>query len=124
MVVNQQKDELKKRGCSQKGKKAELQSRLVKAIEDKIPLVENLTTKKAKNLAGDSSSPGAYWDPLECTGDYVKDKTPEGFRAPTVPADEVSLVKKRNYTQKFDRMVFFRKDRTPSDEKRWKTEKE
>ena len=112
LMVNQLRDELKKRGCSQKGKKAELRSRLVKAIEDKIPLVENLTIDKA-NLAGDSFSPGAYWDLLECKGDYVEDKTPEGFRAPTDPADEVSQVKKRNYAQKFDRMVFPGKTELP-----------
>ena len=112
-MVNQLRDELKMRGCSQKGKKAELWSRLVKAIEDKIPLVENLTIDKA-NLAGDSFSPGAYWDLLECKGDYVEDKTSEGFRAPTDPADEVSQVKKRNYAQKFDRMVFSGKTELPA----------
>ena len=30
----------------------------------------------------------------------------EGFRGPTEPAGEISRVKKRNYSQKFDRMAF------------------
>ena len=85
---------LKKWSYNDKGKKAELQSRLVKAIEDKLPLVQNLTTEKAKNLSGDPFSPGVYWDLLDCTGDYVEDKTPDGFRATTVSADKVSQVKK------------------------------
>ena len=76
------------------------------ALEKRLPLLQNLSKEKEKNLAGDSFSPGAYWSALECDGEFVDENTPDGFRAPTVPDGENSSVKKRNYTQRFDRMVF------------------
>ena len=79
------KEELKRRGISIKGNKAELVTRLTEVIEEGVPLVTNLTKEKAANLAGDSFSPGAYWEFLECTGDFIKETRQEGFRAPTEP---------------------------------------
>ena len=114
MVVPQLKEELNKRGCSTKGKKHELQDRLKKAIEENVPLVDKLTKEKAANLAGDVFTPGAYWELLECSGDFVEEKTQEGLRAPTVLQGEVLLARKRNYKEKFDRMVFTGKTYLPS----------
>ena len=88
------------------GKKNDLVERMREALEKRLPLLQNLSKEKEKNLAGDSFSPGAYWSVLECDGEFVDENTPDGFRAPTVPDGENSSVKKRNYTQRFDRMVF------------------
>ena len=64
MNVSQLKEQLKMRGCSVRGKKTELQERLIKAIEEKVPLVQNLTAEKVSNMAGDAFSPGAHWEIL------------------------------------------------------------
>ena len=106
-------EELKKRGLSQRGNKAALVARLEDAIKNGVPLVANLTTEKARNLAGESFSPGAHWELLECTGEFIQETREEGFRAPTEPEGETSTVKKRNYTQSFDRMVFTGKAELP-----------
>ena len=98
--------ELKKRRIKTTGKKSELVSMLTDALAKGVPLVENLTKEKAENLAGDHFSPGAYWEELVCDGEYVKEETLEGFRAPTVPDGEKPTVRKRQYKQSFDRMVF------------------
>jgi len=42
-------------------------------------------------------TPGAYWEELECDGEYVLDEIPNGYHVPTVPAGEVPTVRKRNY---------------------------
>ena len=114
MKVAELKTELKRRGCSVTGKKDELVERLVKAIEENVPLVENLPTEKVENLAGDGFSPGAHWELLECNGEFVEENIPNNLRAPTVPLGERVLQKKRNYAQKFDRMVFTGKTLLPA----------
>jgi hypothetical protein len=113
MKVAGLKDELKKRGLDVRGKKDELKARLKEAIEQKLPFVDNTTKTNTTNLAGDTFSPGAYWEELECKGEYVDERTLEGFRAPTVPVGEISSVRKRNFDQKFDRMVFSGKTELP-----------
>ena len=113
MTVSQLKEQLKMRGCSTRGKKTELQEQLIKAIEEKVPLVQNLTAEKVANMAGDAFSPGAHWEILECNGEFLNEKTQEGLRAPTVPAGEVPMVRKRNFEQRFDRMVFSGKTEIP-----------
>ena len=106
MKVPELREELKKRGLSTKGNKAAYVDRMKDAIEKGLPLLENLTTEKVNNLAGDSFSPGAHWEPLVCEGEYINETLPNHFRYPTVPEGERSSVKKRNFNQKFDRMVF------------------
>ena len=113
MKVTELGEELKKRGLLVRGNKAVLVARLEEAIQNGVPLVENLTNEKAANLAGDSFSPGAYWEFLECTGDILKETREEGFRAPTEPGGETLRVQKRNYTQTFDSMVFTGKAELP-----------
>ena len=113
MKVIEIKSELKKRGLSCIGLKEVLIARLNEAIEKGVPLLRNLSEKEASNLAGDVFSPGAHWEMLECDGEFVAETIPLGFRAPTVPAGENSFVRKRNYTQKFDRMVFSGKAELP-----------
>ena len=68
-------------------------ARLTEAIEKGVPLVRNLSENEASNLAGDVFSPGAHWQMLECDGEFVSEKIPLGFRAPTVPVGENSSVK-------------------------------
>ena len=106
LLVSDMKKELKKRGLDTRGKKNELATRLIDAITRGVPLKVDLTSSKAENLAGDSFTPGAHWEELPCDGDFIVESQKEGFRYPTVPTGEVSAVKKRNYSQKFDRMVF------------------
>jgi hypothetical protein len=106
MKVNQLKEELKKRGLSFKGLKTDLVSTLNEAIINKVPLLYNMTKERQANLAGDKFTPGSHWVELPCDGAFLEETTPAGFRAPTVPEGEVSQVKKRNFSQKFDRMAF------------------
>ena len=113
MPVKDLKIELKKRGIKNTGKKAELVSLLTDALAKGVPLVENLTKEKAQNLAGEHFSPGAYWEELVCDGEYVEEETLEGFRAPTVPDGEKPTVRKRQFKQLFDRMVFTGKAEVP-----------
>ena len=113
MKIPALKEELKRRGMSLRGNKAEFGARLKEAIEKGVPLKANLTEEKASNLAGDSFSPGAYWELLECIGELIKEKRQEGFRAPTEPEGETSKVTKRNNTHKFDRMAFTGKVELP-----------
>ena len=106
MKVNEVKTELKKRGLSIKGKKNKIVKRLLESLERGDPIVQQLELEKARNLAGDHFSPGAFWELIECDGEYVNDVLPERFRSPTVPEGEVPLVKKRNYSLQFDRFPF------------------
>ena len=107
MGVVELRTELKKRGIKITGlKKAELVAKLNDAIEKNVPLVEELPQKEAENLAGDVFSPRAYWEELPCEGEFIDENIPNGFRAPTVPLGENAAVRKRNYKQKFNRMVF------------------
>jgi hypothetical protein len=112
LKVGDLKEELKKRGIGTKGNKAELATRLSNALKNGAPLVD-LSKGKTSNLAGDSFTPGAHWEELACDGDFIVEKTMKGFRAPTVPAGEVQQVKKRNYKEQFDRMVFTGKTEIP-----------
>ena len=113
MKVSELKIELRKRGLGCGGLKGELVARLNEAVEGGVPLIHDIDENQASNLAGDSFSPGAYWEMLECNGEYVSETLAPGFRSPTVPAGENPAVKKRNYTQKFDRMVFSGKAEVP-----------
>ena len=81
-------------------------------MKNGVPLVD-LSQGKFSNLAGDSFTPGAHWEGLPCDGDVLVEKTLIPFRAPTVPAGEVQQVRKKNYEQKFDRMVFSGKTEIP-----------
>ena len=60
MKVKEIQNECMKRGLSKQGKKDELVRRLTNSLERGDSLVQNLSPGKAKNLAGDSFSPGAY----------------------------------------------------------------
>ena len=57
-------------------------------------------------MAGKGFTPGAHWEELVCEGEILEEPYKEGFRAPTVPAGELPIVRKRNYNQTFDRMPF------------------
>ena len=81
-------------------------ARLKDALARGLPLVEEMPQKQVQNLAGAEFSPGAHWVELPCEGEYVSEIIPQGFRAPTVPQGEHHAVRKRNYNQQFDRMVF------------------
>ena len=106
LSVNALKEELKNRGLNVRGLKVVLQGRLKDAIEKGVPLIQNMSKEKIANMAADAFSLGAYWEELECDGEYVLDQIPHEFNAPTVPTGEIQTVRKRNYKQNFDRMVF------------------
>ena len=65
-----------------------------------------MSKEKVANLAGDVFTPGAHWEELICDGDFVEESVPEGFRVPTIPEGESSIVRKRQYKQCFDRVMF------------------
>ena len=113
MKVSALKEKLRNRGVSSKGKKEEMVVRLRHCFINNIPELENMSAEKAANMAGDCFSPGAFWEPLVCDGDFIEETQLEGFRAPTVPDGEIPLVKKRNYRQKIDRMEFSGQSETP-----------
>ena len=79
LSVSQLKEELKVRGLVVRGNKKELVGKLQEAIKNGVPLVENMTKEKAANLAGESFSPGAYWENLPCTGDFMEETRQEGL---------------------------------------------
>lgn len=79
MKVNKLKEELKKRGLSHYGANTVLAKRVSDAIEKGEELLANLSPENCKNIAGDCFSSGAYWGVLQCDGDFVEEKTPEGF---------------------------------------------
>ena len=79
LSVSQLKEELKMRGLVVRGNKKELVGKLQEAIKNGVPLVENMTKEKAANLAGESFSPGAYWENLPCTGDFIEETRQEGL---------------------------------------------
>ena len=56
-----------------------------------------MTTHKTANLVGDSFSPGAHWELLEMTGNFVEERTQDGLRAPTVPDGKMPLVLKKKF---------------------------
>ena len=53
MRVKQLQEELKRRACSLKGKKKELQDRLKEAVQKNMPLVEDIDSEAMGNLAGE-----------------------------------------------------------------------
>jgi hypothetical protein len=114
LQVPELKNQLKSHGVYCIGKKELLIVRLRHCMKNGITVKPNLTATSGTNLAGDSFSPGAYWEPLICDGDITEEEDiGDEFRAPTVPSGEVAVVKKRNYSQQFDRMVFAGKAELP-----------
>ena len=88
------------------GLKAELVSRLISAIKNNVPIVENTAKSRLENMAGKGFTPGAHWEELVCERGILEEPYEEGFRAPTVPEGELPIVRKRNCNQTFDRMPF------------------
>ena len=73
-------------------------------MEDQVPIISAVTTEAAPaTVFGE----GAYWKTLVPNEEPVSDPS-EGtdFHAPTVRAEEVSVVKKCNYSATFDRQPF------------------
>ena len=114
MKVDELKQELKKRGVSMHGKKAELQERLTEAIRNKIAVVPVST----RVLVADPKNfpPTAYWRTLQPTG-QVEDPTSDSgsqFHGPTEDPETRRLQpKKRNFDDIFDRPVFTGTSKVP-----------
>ena len=104
LKVDELRRELKNRGIGTGGLKKDLQARLKKAMEDRVPIVSALTKEAASaTVFGE----GVYWKTLVPNEEAVSDPS-EGtdFHAPTVGAEEVPVVKKRNFSATFDRQPF------------------
>ena len=119
MKVAELRDSLRKRGLKVTGNKGELQMRMTKALEDRVPLL----TDAIPTNAGDVSSGGsetlvggvfdssAYWEVLEQDGkEHHNQYDIDGvsFRGPTEPENESRgrYQKKKDYTHGIDRGVF------------------
>ncbi len=84
--VPELKNQLKSRGVYCIGKKEELIVRLRHCMKNGVTVNPNLTATSGNNLAGDSFSAGAYWEPLVCDGDIIEeDDIGDEFRAPYCP---------------------------------------
>ena len=104
LKVAELQKELHLRCLSTRGLKAELQSRLKKAMEDKIPIGEAKSSEPVAQTA--AFLPDAYWSLLTPTNDAVPDPTANsGFREPT-NTEEIEGVKHHNFTELFDTPVF------------------
>ena len=96
--------ELKKRGLSVGGKKAELQLRLKEAMEQGVCVVAESTNVPVADPQNFPS--GAYWKTLQPSGE-IDDPTSGGFHGPTEDPETRELQpKKRKYDVAFDRPVF------------------
>ena len=69
-----------------------LQTRLLEAVANNVPVVGDRPVEEVENQACDSFQPGAYWKLLEPQGAEVDESnaTIDGvrFRGPTMPAAE------------------------------------
>ena len=117
LVVKDLRDELGKRGLSKRGKKSDLVERLKKAVEEKLPLLENVIVNEGETLVGaeDGFAAQAKWKILQPNEEDVVDEaalqTIGGvrFHNPTVRDNIVEGLegaKKMNYEQRFDRPQF------------------
>ena len=70
-------------------------------MEDKVPIVSAVTTEAAPAVV---FGEGVYWKTLVPMEEPIFDQSKSSnFHAPTVSAEEVSVVKKRNFSAAFDR---------------------
>ena len=93
--------ELKNRGLGTRGLKKELQVRLLKAIEDRVPTAPAVTEEVAPAIV---LGEGARWKVLAPNQEPASEP-PEGigFHAPTVGTEEVPIVKNHDFSITFDR---------------------
>ena len=104
LKVAELQKELHLRALSMRGLKAELQSRLKKAMEDKVPIGSAKTSEAVAQTR--AFLPGAHWSLLTPTNDAVPDPTANsGFREPT-NSDKIEGIKHHNFAESFDRPVF------------------
>ena len=127
MKVVELKEELKKRNQPIRGNKAELQERLLDAMQNNAPLVADQDATRVDNMAGPSYNHHAYWKLVSNeNGDELLDEREQmqidglQFRAPGVPEAELDNTlgpKKRNYTMAFDRPPFVQNVLLPKKDK-------
>ena len=91
-------------------------SLLQDAIRKGVLLVENMDTGVVDNLA-DGFAPGAFWETIEPKDEILEEGglivNEQQFHEPTLEDGEVMVVPKRNYDEKFDRVVFTGKAKLP-----------
>mmetsp|Transcript_3515 Transcript_3515/g.5447 ORF Transcript_3515/g.5447 Transcript_3515/m.5447 type:complete len:534 (-) Transcript_3515:133-1734(-) len=102
LKVAELKEELKKRGIKGKGKKAELQEQLIKAMEEKRPVLSQASLSAS---TGDASM---QWMPLVPEDACVEEpQNSVDCRAPTVPEEEAGIIPvKHNFQETFPRPDF------------------
>lgn len=76
MTVKDLRAELEKRGLSRKGLKKELADRLVKAVEENMPLLQNVMVNEGEELAppDDGFAPQARWKIIDPNDDDIIDE--------------------------------------------------
>ena len=111
LTVNKLKDELKQRNLATSGKKEVLVERLKKAIDENAPIVTDEAVGNVERV-GQEFDVDSFWKYIEADGEYITEAD-DGFRAPTAPRGEVGTLKKRNYTEMFDRDVWMGETELP-----------
>ena len=110
LKVKELKEELGKRGLSKTGLKPVLVERLIKAINDKIPVQqEGVQVEKDDTVPppNDGWHPGSKWVALTPEETPLESVTPETFYPPTADSESRAPPKARyNFTELFDRNVF------------------
>ena len=124
LKVVELKEELIRRGLNRNGNKSALIKWLMDALDNNVPLVENMTYEIRDNLAGDTFYGGSHLTMIDQDGYVIGGENRyliEGHRLldPKVPHDNywedtIGVVsRKRNYTATADREVFRKKAKMP-----------
>ena len=101
MKVDILQKDMKIRGLGRGGMKKDLIHRLEQAMVDKVPMEKENTSEVANATV---LSQCDYCKFIKPEDNIIEDPTDgTNLRAPTVDNNEVQMVKKRNYTEVFDR---------------------
>ena len=124
LKVVELKEEIIKRGLNRNDNKSALIKWLMDALDNNVPLVENMTNEIRDNLTGDTFHGGAHWTMIDQDGGVIEEENRVFIEAhrlldPKVPHDnyweDTNGVgpRKRNYTATADKEVFRKKSKMP-----------
>jgi len=114
MKVSELKEQLVLRNLSRNGRKADLLERLISAISNNMPLINNATPEQLANMAGDGFATTAHWELLDPgnyeVNDSLIDTDGHQFYPPVAGRLRNESINmgppKKNYNETFDREPF------------------